>query len=508
MLNGTTLPPLLQQWIDRIGGPRRVALLGIGVLAVVGILGIARWATAPTWVPVYSDIPLENVSVITERLDEQRIAYRLGGNGSELRVATSDLARARVALASEGMPQAGRPGLELFDQPAWGMTDFTQRVNYRRALEGELERTIANMSGVEAVKVHIAMEEAAGFRRNGNPSEASIVMRLRSGASPSQDMVQGITHLVSSSVDGVTADRVMVLDDSGRLLSSPYEDGSPAALASRELEMRSEVEEYLATKAEQLVTQIVGPGNVRVQVSAEINLDRVERTVETVDPERQVLSSEQRSEIIPGAEGGAGSTSVTSTYLNTRSMETYSGAVGNVRRVTAAVLVNDNLIVEDGVGRYEPRAPEQIQQIQTLVASAMGIDPGRGDVISVVSFPFDAGIEIEPETTSAWEIISQFQKPLIALVALVLTFFIAMRLTRTLKQPEAPASAALPAGDKGATVNVLAGGGESGAPELGAPEPEAMLPPAGPTTRDLVATQVEQHPDVAVKMIRSWMKEE
>ncbi|HUE96654.1 MAG TPA: flagellar basal-body MS-ring/collar protein FliF, partial [Longimicrobiaceae bacterium] len=254
-LPGIVMPAMAQQWVDRIGGPRRAALVGVAIAAVVIILALARWATAPAWVPVYSDLQLEDVGRITERLDEEAIPYRLEGSGTALHVASTDLARARVALAREGMPQAGRPGLEIFDQPAWGMTDFTQRVNYRRALEGELERTIGKMRGVEAVKVHVAMEEATGFRRSGQPSEASVVLRLRSGMSPGPDMVQGIAHLVASSVDGVAADRVMVLDDSGRLLSEPYAADTPSAIASRDLKMRSEVEQYLATKAELMVGQ-------------------------------------------------------------------------------------------------------------------------------------------------------------------------------------------------------------------------------------------------------------
>lgn len=507
------VPPQAQQLIEKVGGPRRAGIIGVGVVSVLLILAVARWATAPSWVPVYRDLPLESVGAITERLDEEAIPYQLEGGGTELQVQSTDLARARVALAGEDMPDAGRPGLEIFDQPAWGMTDFTQRVNYRRALEGELERTIMKMRGVEAVKVSIAMEEGTGLRRSGQPSEASIVLKLRSGSSPSPDMVQGISHLVSSSVDGVEADQVMVLDDTGTLLSDPYEQDSPAGLASRELKMRSEVEQYLATKAQELVAQIVGPGNVRVQVSADINLDRVERTIETVDPERQVLSSEQRSEIIPGAEGGAGSSSVTSTYMNTRSMETFSGAVGNVKRVTAAVLINDKLIVDEEGGTYEARTPEELAQIQTLVASAMGIDPARGDVINVVSFPFDEGFVVEDDPTF-WELAQQYQRPAIALFALLLTFVIAMRVTRTLRKPEmdATAIAALASGDKGSTLDLLVGEDAEGAAALTSGfEAEAFLPPPGPsipTTRELVAANIDESPDVALKLIRAWMKEE
>jgi flagellar M-ring protein FliF len=509
MPNQLQLPPVAQQWVDRIGGPRRAGILAVGIASVLMILGVARWATAPAWVPVYTDLPLESVGTVTERLEEEGIAYELGGGGTDLQVAATDLARARVALARDGgIPNAGRPGLEIFDQPAWGMTDFTQRVNYRRALEGELERTIGEMRGVEAVKVAVAMEEAASFRRSGRPSEASVVMKLANGSSPSAEMVQGISHLVASSVDGVEAEHVMILDDTGRLLSSPDAPGSPAAIASRELRMRSEVEQYLATKAEELVAKVVGPGNVRVQVAAEINLDRVERTTESVDPEQQALSSEQRSEIIPGAEGGAGSTSVTNTFVNTRSMETYTGAIGNVKRLTAAVLINDREVVaEDGTVTYQARSPEEIQQIQTMVASAMGIDAGRGDVLNVTSFQFDQSLDLlEEAPVTPMEIVQEYHRPGIALLALLLAFFIAMRITKSLKQPQEAPRGALKGQSAGGS-NVLVGeGGEGG--ELGAGDVDAMLPPAAPTTRDLVAAQIEKSPEVAAKLIRTWLREE
>ena len=504
MFNNLTLPPPARDLVERLGGSRRVAIAGVGLVTVLAILGIARWATAPTWVPVYSNLAIESVGSITERLDEERIPYRLESGGSALHVSANDLARARVVLAREGMPHAGRPGLEIFDQPAWGMTDFTQRVNYRRALEGELERTIGRMRAVEAVKVHVAMEETAGFRRSGRPSEASVVLKLSSGASPGADMVQGIAHLVSSSVDGVEPGRVTVLDDTGRLLSNPYEQDSSTAFASRELRARSDLEQYLGTKAEELVAQIVGRGNVRVQVAAELNLDRVERTVESVDPDRQALSSEQRSEIVPGAEGGAGSSSVTSTFLNSRSFETYTGAVGNVKRVTAAVLVNDRFVAgEGGGGVYEARSPEEIASIQALVANAMGIDAQRGDVVTVVSFPFDEPTAVE-SAPGIWDLVGQFHRPAIALIALLLTFGIGLRVTRTLRTPGGPA--AEDAG-RGGRLDLL----------VGEPGPKEQLEGAGtvpalPSTpaspRELVAAHIEEKPETAVKMVRAWMKEE
>src|SRR5690606_27364013 len=155
---------------------------------------------------------IESVAEVTAKLDEQSIAYELTKGGSEILIAETDLARARVLLAREGLPSKGRPGFELFDQPSWGMTDFTQRINYRRALEGELERTITQMRGVEAAQVHLAISQSTAFRRAENPEAASVVLKLRSGARPAADLVEGIASLIASSVDGLDSDKVTVLD--------------------------------------------------------------------------------------------------------------------------------------------------------------------------------------------------------------------------------------------------------------------------------------------------------
>ncbi|HEY0776457.1 MAG TPA: hypothetical protein VGD56_00700, partial [Gemmatirosa sp.] len=150
----------LQPAVDRLGGPRRALILLVGLLTAGLVFGVSRWATAPTFVPVFANVPVEQSGKMTDKLGEAGIEYHLEKGGTEIQVKTEDLARARVTLARDGgLPNAGRPGLELFDQPSWGMTDFTQRINYRRALEGELERTIGKMRGIEQAQVHVAMPE-------------------------------------------------------------------------------------------------------------------------------------------------------------------------------------------------------------------------------------------------------------------------------------------------------------------------------------------------------------
>ena len=495
MSTSLALPPAAAVWIDRLGGPRRARIVGASVLAVVVLIGIARWASRPEWVPLYNDIPLETISEVGDQLTSAGIPYRLANGGGELRVASSDVARARVLLARGGMPAAGRPGMELFDQPSWGMTDFTQRINYRRALEGELERTISKMSGVEAAKVHLAIPQTAAFRAAQTPAEASVVLRLRGGMEPSPEVVRGISHLVASSVDGIDAGRVSVLDHTGRLLSSPYTSGSLADAASRELDTRRAVETYLGAKAEQLVSQIAGVGNVRVQVAADINYDRVERTVESVDPESQAVASEQRAEIIPGAEGGAASTNVTASYLNTRTLETLSRTGGSVERLTIAVLMNQ----QDGGQVW---TPEQLANVEGLVRNAVGFDAARGDLLSVATFPFQAPLmepTAPPSLLGAGR--SYWLPGLIGLGLLVTAVlgFVALKKTGS-RSAAAQALVAAPA-----------------APELPVekereePEPELQLPvvvrSAQERLRDAISGQVKEEPEIATRALRAWLKE-
>jgi flagellar M-ring protein FliF len=491
----------LEQLILRVGGRRRAAILGLGVGAVLLIVGVSWWATAPEWVPAASGVPLESVSEMTEKLDDARVSYRLEGDGKDIFVTSGDLARARVALAQGGFPAAGRPGMELFDQPSWGMTDFTQRLNYRRALEGELERTISKMvRGIESVRVHLAVDESPSFRRQERDSEASVVLMLKGGQRPGDDLVQGIQHLVASSVGGLDSEKVMVLDDAGRLLSAPNEPGSLASLTHRQLAMQREVERHLEEKANDLIAQVVGGQNARVRVTAEINFDRVERTRESVDPDGQVTSSEQTSEIIPGAQGGAGSRTASTTYDNSRSLETFASSVGGVKRLTVAVLVNDREVTP---GTFEPRAPAELQQIQTLVEGAVGFSAARGDQVSVVGMRFTNPLGEAAPAMNTWEMLHDFHKPILTLIGLLLAFVLALRVIRTLR-PE-PQPAVTPALPEAAELDALPSG-------VAEPEEEAALAPvkpipALPNWRERTEESIGERPEVAVRLVKSWLQE-
>ncbi len=522
------MPPALDNLFARFGGTRRVMTLGIGVLAIALIFGVSRWATRPMMVPIVSGAPLETIDPLTQRLTQEGIIWELGRGGSDVLVQTVDLPRARVALAKEGMPSSGRRGLEIFDDPSYTMTDFTQRINYRRGLEGELERTIGQMRGVASAKVHLAIQETATFRRNDSPSTASVTLSLQGNEEPGADVVRGVSHLVASSVGmGLDAEHVSVLDASGRLLTRPA-DETPTGLTSRQLEVQRDYETHLQKKASDLVSQVVGPANARVEVAAAMNFDRLERTTQTVDPERQVTAQEQKSEIVPGAQGGAGSTQQAIAYENSKSTESFAQAVGNLRRLTVSVLVNERQIGTGDSARFVARTGQELAQLDSLVRTAVGFDSTRGDRVNVISVAFprpEAQIEVPEPAPTIIQRVQGNQNLIFNTAAMVFAFVIGFLALRSIKSaaPGTPALAAAGAGTALVPAGSFPGQGFDAPSRFdvaalpAAPEPEAprqlsMTPElaalqANQESKNRVMATVDQQPEIAAKMIRAWMKE-
>jgi flagellar M-ring protein FliF len=491
----------MNDMLARVGGPRRLMVIVAGVAAISLVLVVSQWAAAPTWVPVVSGAPLESTGSITDQLDQAGIPNRLERGGLDVSVRATDIARARVALARAGVPAAGRPGMEIFDKPAYAMTDFTQRINYRRALEGELERTIGKMQGIESAKVHLAMHETSTFRSASSPREASVVLKLRNSEEPPADVVRGIAQLVASGVDGLETDHVSVLDERGRLLSAASEPASVLGLTSRQFSIQQEIEAHLKAKAEAIVSEVVGRGNARVQVAASINFDRVERTVQNVDPEKQVAFTEQKAEIVPGAQGGAGSSNSATTFENSRSTEVYAPAVGGLKRLTVAVLINGS---PDSVRGLAAPGPEHLARIETLVRGAVGFDSARGDLVSVVSVPFAATVPPaaipEPAAPTAIETVREYQPLIVRVGAIVMAFVLGLLMLRASKS--SAISMRAPAALDGADAGTRSVPAESQASRLLADAAQTSS-----EARRRVGVTVNQQPDMAAKVVRAWMKE-
>jgi flagellar M-ring protein FliF len=545
------MPPALQSLLDRVGGLRRVMIIGTG-LAVAGLILLAsRWATAPKYVPAFQNVPMENVAKITDALTQAAIPFKLERSGSDILVTDVDFAKARVLLAKgdllPGDGASSRPDFKLFDTQAWGRTEMEQKIAYRRALEGELEKTISGMSGMTRARVSLALNEAASFRQQQKPPTASVVLYAKSGKAPGADVVQGIQHLVASSVGGIEVNNVSVLESGGRLLTQP-EDGSAAGLSSRQMTVKQEIEKELEKKARDMVENIV--------VTANLNFDKVARTTQSVDPDKQAVSVEQTAEITPGTEGGAGSTQKATSYETTKAVETYEAAVGGIKSLSVAVLVNDRpappivaapaapakndstktdstkakkdstAVATATVVGPTPRTPEELAKIEALVRTAVGADSARGDKVTVINESF-GGLPVEPPTekVTVWQTIEKFERPAVSVIGLVLAAVVGLVAVRSLRPPAPPMPALASIGGRVAGALPLPAGSAAGAAGT-APAALAPPPPTGEgavliaksaprfevqvgntVLRDQTVAVVEQSPDDAARLMRVWLRE-
>jgi flagellar M-ring protein FliF len=221
-----------------MSGGRQAAIIAVGVLVTAAVFGVSRWATQPTMVPLYADVPVDQVKKVTDKLTELNIAYKLDPTGTSVLVSSSDLVRARVDMAAESTVGGGRPGLEIFDKPQWGSTDFTQNINRQRAFEGELERSIGKLNNVQAVQVHLALEDDKLFKQSERKSKASVTLTMAGGIPPKPEMVSGIARLVAGSISGLEAEQVTIVDsprsgahDAGRRVARRHDQPSAGGAA-------------------------------------------------------------------------------------------------------------------------------------------------------------------------------------------------------------------------------------------------------------------------------------
>lgn len=484
----TTSP--LSQALRGMSGSRRFLLLGAAAVAVIALWAVSRWAGAPTYVTLYRDLELNEVGQITDQLAKSNISFKLGSGGTEVQVPVAEIARARVALAKEGLPANGRPGLELFDKATWGMTDFTQRVTYQRALEGELARTIGGLRGVERAQVHLVMSSESPVRSLERGASASVVLTLKPGTALSSDAVQGITYIVSNSVEQLSSDNVAVMDDAGRVLSVPTGAGAIGGLTTRQLEIQRSVEQYLVGKVEGLLATVVGNGRARAQVSAQLSFDQVDRTIDTFDPDGQVLKTEQKSEGGAAEATSSSETVISNEYQNSRKLEKIIGSVGNVTRLTVAVLVDEKALAGGGVGAAS-RGAVGIDRVEAMVRNAIGVDSTRGDRVSVMSVPFEpaqiptagGGDSKQKAGGDITVIIDRVSRPLIGLAAIAALVFLALQAMRG-----------------GAAGRLPASGGRDDGP-VAANGTGASIP------HNRLAGDGHERPEASAQVVRAWLSE-
>lgn len=402
-------------------GPTRLAAMGsviVGMLAFF-IFIITRLST-PTFGLLYSDLDLADSAEIVTQLESMGIDYELKSDGQQIFVPREQVTRLRMSLATEGLPQGGLVGNEIFDDSdGLGNSNFVQNMNRLRALEGELSRTISSLESVASARVHIVLPERELFSRNRQDPSASIVLKMRGAGRLGKEQVAAVQHLVASAVPGLSPNKISIVDGRGMLLAEGSGDAD-SLFADNATERQRVYEQQLARQIEDLLSQTIGPGRVRARVTADMDFDRVVTNSEIFDPESAVVRSTQTiEESISSSEANdAGQVSVQgnlpealgqpdpaagaggSSNEESRTEETVNFEIsrvvkeeiresGIVNRLSVAVLVDGTYnVAEDGTREYQPRSEQELQQLEAIIKSAIGFDDMRGDQVELVNMQF------------------------------------------------------------------------------------------------------------------------
>ncbi len=534
----------LLQLMRALGPFRLMVMAGIGVVSIAFFVFITGRLSEPNLSLLYSDLSLEDSNQIVAKLESQTMPYELRGNGTQIFVPRDQVLRLRMSMAEEGLPTGGAVGYEIFDESkSFSSSSFINNVNRLRALEGELARSIREMAQIRAARVHLVIPERQLFARDRQDPSASIVIKTHAGVQLTKAQVLAIQHLAAAAVPGLKPNHVSVIDDRGNLLArgAGAEDGEAGTGLDAE-EARRNFEAHLRKSIEELIERSVGAGKVRTQVSAEMDFDRITTNEEEYDPDGQVVRSTQLVEEtaesnnseetqpvsietdLPqdpdAADANGGLKNVnrsvrneeTVNYEISKTIRSHVRERGIVRRISVAVLVDGVYeVADDGARTYKPRDEEEMQQLTTLVQSAIGFNAERGDVVEVINMQF-AGAETQLSEADEGSMFD-FDKNdfmrigeivvLGILGILVLLLVIRPLLTR-LFEPQPPPSAK------------PAVGGPPDAAQIQAPEVEeedSMIDlqqvegRVKASTIRKIGDLVDKHPDETVSIIRNWMYE-
>ncbi len=538
-------PQGLLAQIQALGAGRILALGAVTVaLAAFFALVVARSLEQP-YTLLFGGLAPEEARRIIERLEAGAVPYRLSPAGDALLVPADRALRLRLDLAEQGLPAGGSVGYEVFDRGGpLGTSDFLANVNLRRALEGELARTIAAIRSVRGARVHLVLPRRELFERDRHAASASVVLSLASPGGLERRQVQGIRNLVAAAVPGLDVSRITIVDDRGELLARGGE-GAVGGSGGADLdEQRSALEQRLRGKILQLLERTIGPGRVEAEVTADLELDEVSTTAEQYDPNGQVARSTQTvEETGDRRDGEAGMLSVsnnlpternaqpagptaaertsrteeTINYEISRTVRSQTRRPGQIRRLSIAVQVDGvTSIAPDGTRRQEPRSAEELAQLAALVRSAAGVDEERGDVVEVVSRPFvqpdiETAPESDPLALSREELTRLGELAGLAVLAVLVLLFGVRPLVRSLR-PAPPAEPPAVPGDQPLLVTGSAGGGgeTDAAPspaQLEAGDAEAGAAPEARPLLEQLSGLVADRPEDAVRVIRTWLKQ-
>ncbi len=415
------MPPFLRQSLDKLmalwgdrSAAQRALIGGLAASMVVIFILLIVWLNQPDYKILYSNLPPEDAARVAEQLKQQKVDYKLEDGGKTVLVPTDQVYQLRLDIAGKGMLHGTGLGFEIFDDMKIGQTDFVQRINYQRALQGELSRTITEFPEIERARVHIVMPHKSLFIEEQSPTTASVILKLVEGKTLNQKQIEAIVNLVALSVEGLDKSQITVADVAGKLLYQPDADDSVQGLTLGQLEYRTALQRNIEQRIEQLLTPVVGMGKVIAKVNADVDFSQKTISKEIYDPSSAVVRSEQRTEEQTrgraNIEGGApdpnfrgdgfnGSLSSQDSDRETRTtnfeinkeQQSIVVPVGEIDRLSVAVIVDGTWQAPaDGKGEpvWVPRTQEEITRITELVRNAVGFSQARGDSIEVSNISF------------------------------------------------------------------------------------------------------------------------
>tara|TARA_B100000315_G_scaffold86940_1_gene79760 strand:+ start:57 stop:1688 length:1632 start_codon:yes stop_codon:yes gene_type:complete len=434
---------------------------------VSAIIALVVWASRPEYELLYADIDPTTASKMVSDLKSEKVRYRLENGGKTILIPTESVSEWRLKFTEQGYVGDMISGYEIFDNSEIGMTTFKQKLNMRRALEGELTRTINQFPGVMNSRVHLALPQEKLFEKETH-GKASVVLYLVPGVIIEQEQVKGISALIANSVDGINADAVVVVDSDGKLLSDSKGEQTVMGSTGNQWDLKNSVESRLQTKIQDILDGVLGYQNSIAKVSVNLNFEKIERTTEAFDPDKVVILSEERQTESSFGQDSAqyAKENVLTNYELNKTVEHYVSPTGGISRVTVAVLVDGTYVEEeDEEGEiqkvYQSRSDIELNQISDLVKSAVGYMEERGDLIEVENIQFnrrafDEDMEYfeKAETRALWA--SVINKGLL-LVSVLVALFVMKTLFKTsdetpdvlsLPGEDAPALEGLPEGDE------------------------------------------------------------
>jgi flagellar M-ring protein FliF len=553
----------LQQLFASLTLGQKIGLAAVILLVAGGVPMFTRWQHEGSFKPLFTGMAPEDAGAIVQKLKESGVEHRLAENGTSVLVPADKVDDVRLEMAGAGLPRSGRIGFELFDKTNLGLTDFSERVNYRRAVEGELERTIKAINEIEQARVHVTFPKDSVFLDSREPAKASVLLHVKPGMRLSPPNVVAIANLVASSVEGLSPDAVSIVDMQGNLLSRQQKSADGADSADNALDYKHQVEKDLTAKVESTLTPLLGDGKFRVGITADCDFSTSEQTDEVYDPTRSVMSNSQKTEDlsqgggasaggVPGTPanlprssiraqsqgGGSGGNSVSRrtenvSFETSRTVRQVKVPRGTVKRISAALLVDQD-VEWQGKGKLRkrvliPPTPEKLKTIHDVVAGVLGIVNDRGDQLVVETLPFEQTRNAEDSTLDSGKPVvpANTLKDLMAdkkvligagVGVLFIILFMVFRLTRKSGGADAhlhekpvilPGRAEEHRSARGVTAPDAVDPAKPG-PEIDGNAGPLQLPVLTNNTKTLLENLkrgISKDPETAVNVIRGWIEE-